>query len=163
MKQYMDTPYFVSESGGIFRDGKELKFYILKKKGKPTYKTVKINKTTMYVHRIVAMTYLPNPNNLPEVDHRDTNKLNNHYTNLEWSTDRENKDHAIENGLYPRGEEHTNILSTEQVIWIRQNYKKGDKELGRAPLSRKFNVSKGCIAGIIKNRTWKHLIPNQPS
>ena len=36
------------------------------------------------IHRLVAMTYIPNPNNLPEVNHKDENKLNNSINNLEW-------------------------------------------------------------------------------
>lgn len=42
------------------------------------------------VHRLVAMTFLPNPENLPEVDHLDGNTFNNHVTNLEWVTGQEN-------------------------------------------------------------------------
>lgn len=42
------------------------------------------------IHRLVAEAYIPNPNNLPEVNHKDENKLNPHYTNLEWCTHEEN-------------------------------------------------------------------------
>jgi hypothetical protein len=158
MKQYLDTPYFVSEDGGIFRDGKELKFYILKKKGKPTYKTVKINKTTMYVHRIVAMTYLPNPNNLPQVNHIDGNKLNNHNTNLEWVTNKENRTHAIENGLMKVGTdyEHTK-LSEDDIRYIRENYIPKHPELGGRALSKKFGVGSPQISRIVNNTRWKHI------
>jgi len=54
-----------------------------------------------YVHRLVAECYLPNPNNLPEVNHKDGNKANNNVDNLEWCTRSENQQHAIRTGLKP--------------------------------------------------------------
>lgn len=42
------------------------------------------------VHRLVAYHFVPNPNNYPIVDHLDRNRQNNHYTNLEWVTYKEN-------------------------------------------------------------------------
>jgi len=51
------------------------------------------------VHRLVAETFIPNPNNLPEVNHKDGNKLNNCVDNLEWVTQRDNNIHAIQTGL----------------------------------------------------------------
>lgn len=43
-----------------------------------------------YIHRLVAETFIPNPNNLPQVDHIDGNKANNHVSNLRWVTNHEN-------------------------------------------------------------------------
>lgn len=57
------------------------------------------------VHRAVALAFIPNPLNKPEVNHIDGNKHNNHVSNLEWVTSSENKLHAFEIGLRS-GEEH---------------------------------------------------------
>lgn len=48
---------------------------------------------TMAVHRLVAIMFIPNPKNMPEVNHKDLNKLNNNFKNLEWSTPKENTNH----------------------------------------------------------------------
>ena len=52
-----------------------------------------------YIHILVAETYIPNPYNLPEVNHKDGNKANNKVSNLEWSTMSDNKLHACRAGL----------------------------------------------------------------
>lgn len=51
------------------------------------------------VHRLVAETFIPNPDNLPQVNHKDCNKDNNHVDNLEWVSGRDNLDHAWSNRL----------------------------------------------------------------
>lgn len=52
-------------------------------------------KTYPLVHRIVAEAFLPNPANLPQVNHRDEDRSNNVYTNLEWTTGQKNSEHSI--------------------------------------------------------------------
>ena len=60
-------------------------------------------KHNVCVHRVIAETFIPNPNNLPYVNHIDGNKHNNHVENLEWVTHSENSRHTLENGLYLTG------------------------------------------------------------
>lgn len=66
------------------------------------YKVVSIMGTIYYVHRLLALTYLENPENKKIVNHKDGNKLNNTLENLEWTTSSENNTHAIQNGLSKR-------------------------------------------------------------
>jgi hypothetical protein len=52
------------------------------------------------VHREVVKNFIPNPGNLPQVNHKDGDKNNNSVDNLEWVTNQENAHHAIANGLW---------------------------------------------------------------
>lgn len=61
------------------------------------------------IHQWIALTFIPNPENKPTVNHRDGNKWNNTVENLEWATYKENNDHAIKTGLNSYKKIHTNI------------------------------------------------------
>lgn len=72
------------------------------------YKIVTLDGEQLAVHRLVALHYLPNPYQYPQVNHKDGNKANNHANNLEWCTAAQNMQHALKTGLR-RGYVHVDI------------------------------------------------------
>lgn len=106
--------YSITNFGRIWSHGRISKFGRNYKNYKAKFLKLNINVPGYYyvnlykdnnikncmVHILVATHFIPNPDNLPEVNHKDGNKLNCRKDNLEWCTDRENKNHAMINGLF---------------------------------------------------------------
>lgn len=107
------------------------------------------NQSPFYIHRLVAIHFIDNPLNKEYVNHKDGDKTNTYYKNLEWATFSENMIHAYKTGLAIKGENHTQAkLTNEQVAYIKENYKGKDRMFGAKPLAIKFGVSRGTIWGI---------------
>jgi hypothetical protein len=137
MKELKDFPgYFITEDGKVFSawkkqfiGGKGCKSYIdyddlkeLKErynhKGYLCVVLKKDNKKqTKTRHRLVAETYIPNPNNLPQINHIDENKVNNHFSNLEWVTNHQNAVYSKCRWIY----QIQNIITGEIVETINVN------------------------------------------
>jgi len=103
MRQIKNHPnYLVTVDGRVFslHTMRYLKNFL--KAGDYVY--VKIDNKSHRLHRLVAQTYIPNPENKPQVNHMDGNKENNMLCNLEWMTHSENVQHACDTGLRPISE-----------------------------------------------------------
>ena len=121
------------------------------------------NKNTYSVHRLVALTFIENEENKPEVNHVDGNKLNNHISNLEWCTTQENLEHKRINNLgktlkaklSATGINNSQAkLDEEDVILIRTNCATKE-DIKR--FSKELDVSIATIYDIKNRRSWTHI------
>jgi len=120
--------------------------------------SIKYNKKHKFIliHRAVAMAFVPNPLNLPEVNHKDGDKTNNNDWNLEWCTNEENIQHSWEMGLRkpPSGSKNGASKVTEsEVLDIREiGY-----SISLGEIAGRFGVSKATVCNILKRKTWTHI------
>lgn len=111
----------------------------------------KVSKSkTFVVHRIVAKAFLPNPQNLPVVNHVDFNVKNNAASNLEWCSVGDNVRHAIHNNRFG-----TQRLTIVQVLEIRDAYKAGDKPAALAAL---YDIGVRHVWRIGTGRSYAHVV-----
>lgn len=95
----IDNKYSITEDGTVINNKtKQVKKAHIDRYGYLHMRLSDKNKK-YFVHRLVALTYIENPDNKETVNHKDGNKLNNHISNLEWMTNKENLKHAYNNNL----------------------------------------------------------------
>ncbi len=116
-KQIPDSNHYVNKFGKILNKYN----YEVKPRNVNGYYMISTNKNKIrkevYVHRAVALAFLPNPNNLPDVHHKDNDKSNNKLDNLEWATRSANcrmYNKKNKNGL-PRGVSWNNVAKKYQT------------------------------------------------
>ena len=147
--------YLCNENGEIYS---LLRNKILKGRSLKGYKRVALMKDgktiDVLVHRLIAQTFLPNPENKPYINHIDGDKTNNSVSNLEWCTQKENVQHAIETGLKDDRGTHSSRASCneEKLKKIRSLISEGKRN---EEIAKIIGVSKDVVRYIRRNRTYK--------
>ena len=156
--------YEISNKGNLkanlkFRKGRDYQSIILNpsKDKDGYYRTILVSddgiKKNKLIHRLVAESFIPNPENKPCVNHIDGIKDNNILHNLEWCTVKENNNHAIKLGLSGQagGEKHHMAkLNSIQVEEIKRN----ENNLSQSKLAFKYGISQCQVSRIVNNQRW---------
>ncbi|BEJ53978.1 hypothetical protein LBSG162_23490 [Lentilactobacillus buchneri subsp. silagei] len=107
----------------------------------------------LYVHRVVAQTFIPNPNHYEQVNHIDGNKANNAFSNLEWVTAKQNTDHALNTGLMPSGTRNWNAkLDSHQLSEFWRLVYEGGYTTGK--LMKHFGLNRHSVLNILNHKTY---------
>jgi len=163
--------YSVSEEGKVWRDEHEMTYSNgrvrtmpekekqIQVRPKTGYNTVNLFKKQkyrqLYVHRLVAEAFIPNPDNLPQVNHKDGDKSNNHVSNLEWCSALHNMRHSVDIGLRPLGKDvHNSILNEEIVVQILDLY---DTKMKITKIAELVGYGLYVVKHVCYNETWKHV------
>lgn len=129
-------------------------------------------RTTYLVHRLIAQAYIQNPENKPQINHKDGNPLNNNIDNLEWATAAENNRHARNNGLTDfhsgnqdairsmngkktgaiNGMRSRRMFTMDEAIHVREIHATGEKSC--IAIARDMDCSNKTISNICNNITY---------
>lgn len=155
--------YTISTSGIITSETRGILFPTLHKGG---YLRVKLHcddgvRRAFLVHRLVALTFIPNEENKEEVNHLNGIKTDNRVENLEWATRHENMQHAFREGLNTnRGESNGRaLLSSEDAV---QAYLELIGGARNVDVARKYGISTTTVAGIKSKAIWTEALQGLP-
>jgi hypothetical protein len=161
--------YYVTQDGKVYNQNKiEMKQRTNKLGYKQINLTVAKNKLkTFLVHRLVAITYIDNPENKAEVNHINGIKTDNRIENLEWVTHSENQKHAYATGLQVSTDKQKAAISIIGAITAIKyksraviNISTGNKYYSTHEASRQTGISQTTISkharGIVKNPQWQY-------
>jgi hypothetical protein len=183
-REIKDFPnYSVSNSGNILNTKTNKMMKLNKKSGYYHISlTNNTNKKSLLVHRLVAMAFIPNPENKSDVNHKDKDKLNNNLSNLEWMTRKENNSHKSQTLVYKsnknkpllRIDSDTNEIiekydSIELAgIWACNNHHTKTTHNGRNAIGNCVNGLSKCAYGFkweyenkyedLENEIWREVI-----
>lgn len=108
-----------------------------------------------YTHRLVAEAFIPNPDHMPEVNHKDGNKQNNAVSNLEWTNRSRNMRHAYRTGLRPT----TRIAAYTKTGEFVKAFDSEAEAVEFCGVSYNAGIS-NCLRGITKTAhgyVWKYM------
>ena len=159
-EKYVLDHYNITKEGKVYSN--HFKKYLKLRKDKNGYYDVTLiynnkgNRMPFRISRLVALKYIPNPNNLLIVNHKDLNKTNNNIENLEWSTIAKNTQHGYDNCVYKHVkkvkviEPNGNILIFPSTSHISRYYNYKNPTAIQAILEkRKANpISRGVRKGL---------------
>lgn len=102
----------------------------------------------VYIHRLVALAFLENPDNLPEVNHKNPDKQDNVWDNLEWCTPSGNMRHASDNDLLPTVLGRSDAALTKRLL---------DEGESVASIARRLSVPRYIVGNIKYGNSWKFV------
>jgi len=156
--------YFVSERGDVISTQRYSTGKILKPFKKLMHLSVGVGTPNRHhqVHRLVAKTFLANPDNKPNVCHKNGNPLQNHYKNLYWGTQRENMADRYKHGTMFHGDDHWNSKITNEIAAKIKQLAKAEVLSQRQIIEKikadyGMEVSRSRITEIKHDRCWKHV------